>query len=75
MTEEYKDNMIQREIEVNYDTALVKQFVALQGSISKDGNEFCALIGSNPMEGCAGFHKTRSGAIQACMHNWYNETL
>jgi hypothetical protein len=73
MTEEYEMNMKQRAVEVSFDTELVKQFVMLGGKVSRCGDQFNALIGSNPMEGCEGFHKTRSGAIQSCMHNWYNE--
>jgi hypothetical protein len=30
-----------------------------------DGTEFCALIGSNLMEGIAGFGQTRSTALRA----------
>lgn len=36
------------------------------------GDLFVAIIGEMP-EGCAGFEKTRMGAVSACMHNWTNE--
>ena len=72
MTEKYRAEMEARIIEINYDTSLVKQFVALGGACLRDGNMYGAVIGDLPT-GCAGFEKTRSKAIQTCMHNFYNE--
>lgn len=72
MTEEYELSMRASIVEIDYDIALVKQFVALGGECLQDGNMFGAVIGDLPT-GCSGFEKTRSKAIQTCMHNFYNE--
>jgi hypothetical protein len=72
MTEEYELNMKARVVEIDYDTSLIKQFMALNGSVDRDGNMFGAIIGQMP-EGCMAFEPTRAKAVSACMHNWYNE--
>lgn len=42
-TEEYRKNMRNRVIEIDYDTALLKQFVTLGGECSRDGNVVDAI--------------------------------
>ena len=37
-----------------------------------DGNQFCALIGDNIQEGCAGFGKTIPEALRALADEWNN---
>lgn len=72
MNQEYTDDVKQRTTEIEYDAALCKQFVVMGGTCLRDGNMYGAVIGDLPT-GCAGFEKTRSQAILACMHNFYNE--
>lgn len=72
MEQEYLDEETMRISAINYDTALIEQFLALGGECLRDGDMYGAVIGGLP-EGCAGFEKTRSSAISKCMHNFYNE--
>ena len=72
MNQEYLDDIKQRVVDIEYDTALCKQFVVMGGECKRDGNMFGAVIGDLP-EGCQAFEKTRAKAITQCMHNFYNE--
>ena len=72
MNQEYLEDTIRRTAEIEYDTALCKQFVVMGGTVLRDGNMYGAVIGDLPT-GCSGFEKTRNAAIQKCMHNFNNE--
>lgn len=71
-SEEYKEDIVSRTIEIDYDCALFKVFVTMGGTCLRDGNMYGAVIGDLPT-GCCGFEKTRAKAILACMHDFYNE--
>ena len=72
MNQEYLEDTKRRTIEIDHDTALVKQFVVMGGTCLRDGNMYGAVIGDLPT-GCAGFEPTRIEAILKCMNNLYNE--
>jgi hypothetical protein len=42
-------------------------------TIARDGNKWCALYGSNLMEGIAGFGDTPNAAMADFDKNWWNE--
>ena len=72
MNTEYTDDLERKIIEINHDTALIKQFIAMGGTCLRDGNMYGAVIGDLPT-GCAGFEKTRLKAIKECMCNFHHD--
>ena len=61
--------------EVNYDTAIINQFIVLGGEVKQDGNMFGAIIGQMPAAYCGAFEKTRLLAIHECMKNFRLEEV
>lgn len=47
----------------------------LKPELSVDGNQFCFLFGSNPMEGCAGYGNTVSEAVNEFCENFFNRQV
>ena len=48
-------------------------FMLLKPTMSLDGNQWCALHGSNPMEGVCAFGNSPAEAEQAFNKAWYEE--
>ena len=47
--------------------------VLFKPEISLDGNMYCALYGTNLMEGCAGFGETIDAATRNFDENWWKQ--
>jgi hypothetical protein len=49
--------------------------VVFKPTLSRDGNQWCALFGENLMEGVAGFGDTPAKAMWAFDKAWLEETI
>ena len=47
--------------------------VLFRPKLSKDGNQWCALLGNNLQEGCAGFGDTPADAMWRFDTAWYKK--
>lgn len=54
---------------------LIRPSVIYKPKLSLDGNQYCFMLGENPMEGCVGYGSTVEEAARDFDKNWHEYKL
>lgn len=66
------DNLLTELIQSAEERSRLQLIEMLKPSFSKDGDQYCYLLGANLQEGISGFGKTVSEAVQNFYYSYYN---